>query len=82
MTAVDDARKSREALFGMTERLVADYVCVPSGRVLSIVALCRSELSRAGVPAERLLEATEAMVRSHLEVRIPRPRHTPASPKE
>ena len=51
----------------MTERLIADYDCVPAGRVLAIVALCRSDLYRAGVWGDGLIAATEAMVRGRMD---------------
>jgi hypothetical protein len=51
----------------MTERLIADYECVPAGRVLAIVALCRSDLLCTGVRGDALIVATEATVRARMD---------------
>lgn len=66
MAAVDDARQMRQALFAMTARLVADFRHVPSSRVLTTVAVCRSELARAGTAGCHGLDAIEALTRARL----------------
>ena len=74
LSAVEDAKRLRAALFDMIDRLAADYCWVPTGQILAIVAVCRSELLRTGLDGDALLEASEAMTRARLEARIPRSR--------
>ena len=77
---LDEARKYRSDLVGVTERLIEDFDWVPAGRVLATVAVCRSELARTGVRGEGLLEATEAMARSRMNARAPGQRFAPPPP--
>lgn len=74
VTVVDDARKSRAALFDLTERLAAAHTCVPAGQVLAIVAECRAELSRAQMSGAGLLAATETLAGARLDEHPPRAR--------
>ncbi len=74
MTASDEARRDRAALFATIDRLASDYDWAPTGQILATVALCRSELMRAGLHGDGLLAACEAMTRIRLDSRLPRPR--------
>ena len=68
MSTAEQARRHRSALLETTERLIAEQDgLVPAGRVLSVVAVCRSELYRTGLRGDALVAATEAMVRVRLQ---------------
>lgn len=72
VTAVDDARKSRAALFELRERLAAAYDCVPAGHVLTVVAQCRARVSGTELSGAGLLAAIETLARAQLNEHPPR----------
>ncbi len=67
MTA-DQARRTRNELALLTDRLVKEFGDSPPGRVMAAVALCRYQLAHAGVQGEGLLLATEAMARARMSL--------------
>jgi hypothetical protein len=51
----------------MSDQLVVAYAgSASAGRVLATVAVCRSELHRAGVKGAELIASTEALARARL----------------
>ncbi len=63
---VEEARRLRDELVALTERLVGEFESSPAGRVIAVVALCRHQLAEAGLHGDGLVYATESMARTRM----------------